>query len=84
MFVRQNLFYLDVGYSHYCLFRVPMSLHLICRKKRVYFASINILYRHSLHFIDRIKKFSVYKSKGLMFASRLKYMQMRIGKKQTI
>lgn len=84
VFVRCSVFYIDVGYSHYCLFRVPVSLNVVCRRKRVYFNYLNVVHRQFLHLLERIKKFSVYKSKGLVAASRLKYMKLRTGKKQTI
>lgn len=84
MFTRHGVFYIDVGYSHYCLFKIPESLRVRCKKKRFYLSFFNIKNHHFLYFLGRVKKFSIYKSKGLIMANRVKYMRLRTGKKQTI
>lgn len=84
-FIDKECLFLDLGYSHYLRLKIPSFLYLYARKKNLYFVSytdsvINLF----VHIIGRLKRFSVYKNKGLIPFSRIKYMRLKLGKKQQI
>nr|UQW93840.1 ribsomal protein L6 [Balamuthia mandrillaris] len=84
MFVREDELFIDLGYSHFCLFRLPKQQIAKCRKKKIYFKTVVGQYRSLFTAFNRVKANSVYKSKGLAFSNRIKYMRFRVGKKQQI
>nr|YP_009163145.1 ribosomal protein L6 [Balamuthia mandrillaris]AKT94911.1 ribosomal protein L6 [Balamuthia mandrillaris] len=84
MFIRENELFIDLGYSHFCLFRLPKQQAAKCRKKKIYFKTVVGQYRSLFTVFNRVKVTSVYKSKGLAFSNRVKYMRFRVGKKQQI
>nr|AKT93777.1 ribsomal protein L6 [Balamuthia mandrillaris]AKT93805.1 ribsomal protein L6 [Balamuthia mandrillaris] len=84
MFIRENELFIDLGYSHFCLFRLPKQQSVKCRKKKIYFKTVVEQYRSLFTVFNRVKVNSVYKSKGLAFSNRIKYMRFRVGKKQQI
>lgn len=82
VFTKNNIVYLDLGYSHWCLLKLPSYLHIFCKKKNVYFCSNSSHYRFIIHSIRRLKTISVYKAKGLLYYSKIKYLKLKVGKKQ--
>jgi hypothetical protein len=84
-FIVKGRLFLDLGYSHYCVIKIPAGVTLHAKKKNLYLLSIyDSLLTSFLYLILRLKRFSVYKSKGLIPFSRIKYIRLKLGKKQQI
>lgn len=84
-FIYNGVLFVDLGFSHFCLLRLPKQLHVRCFKKSIrgFSLSPELLCR-IFNTLPRLKQFSVYKNKGFNWTNRVKYITAKIGKKQQI
>jgi len=83
-FVFDEEFFVDLGYSHFCLLHVPTILSLRCIKKKIYLDSMYHAFRNFVYLLNRLKKISAYKTKGIIYINRERYIKTKLGKKQQI
>lgn len=71
--------YLDLGYSHNILLKVPENVKVFCKKKVIFLYGYNLLKVKNLaDTIIKLKPINVYKGKGIKFLNQK--VLLKVGK----
>jgi large subunit ribosomal protein L6 len=78
---RQNNLLLDLGFSHCVVYKLPKTIKVAIRKKKIYILGSNksIFYK-TIQELVNIKKINIYKVKGLKIYNKI--YKTKIGKKK--
>lgn len=84
IFLRGADLFIWVGLTHYTLLRVPSSIRVFPKKKRIFIVGTNLIkFKDFLMQIRRIRKIDLYKGKGLLEVKTYKgFIKMKSGKKK--
>jgi hypothetical protein len=84
IFLRDNYLFIWIGLTHYTILKVPNTIRIFAKKKKVFLVGSNLLkFNEFLSSIRRIRKIDLYKGKGLLEVKNYKgFIKMKSGKKK--